>query len=133
MKTSKFSFIGLILSVIFASGLFTLVFGVFDVMAQPYSELKLHFIGINVLIIMFLSMFSGLLCSKITLPMFSAIAIITLVYTILQVVAFVMFNLYFIADQINMYVLFQIALHFIYFAIVLPLGKAGYYIAHKNI
>lgn len=133
MKTSKFSFIGLILSVLFSAGVFTLVFSVFDIMSQPYSGLKLLFIGINAFIVMILSMFCGLLCSKITLPMFSAISFVTLFYTILQFAGFIVSSLYFVSDQINLYVLFQIALHFIYFAIVLPIGTAGYHIAHKDI
>ena len=132
MKSKSFSFIGLILSCIFAGIACVLCFSVFDILSQPFFELKLLFAFVNIIIVMVLSCFSGALSNKLTMPMFIVIAVTTGIYTIIQFAGFVLFSLFFLSEQISWYVLFQLVLHLIYFAIVLPIGKAGYNLSNKS-
>ncbi len=132
MKTSKFSFIGLILSGIFAGIAFVLCFSIFDIMAQAFFELKLLFMLFNVFTVMFLACFSGFMSQKLTMPMFVAIAAVSGIYTLIQFTIFILFSLVFVDVQTGWYVLVELLLHFVYLAIVLPIGKAGYTIAHRK-
>lgn len=129
MKQGKISFIGLFLSIFFGLIVFTILFVVCNILAQPYFELKLIFTLINICIVVFLATCGGILCSKITVPMFTAISISTVIYTIIQFLSLI---IVFSLDRINFYLISQMVLLFVYFAITLPLAKTGYNIAQKN-
>ncbi len=126
MKPAKFSVIGMILSVIFGAIVYTLVFGVLSFINYPFFEIKLIFISVNVLAIMILAMFGGLIAQGITVPMFVAISFATAVYTIFQFGTYILFGTVFAGAGVSIYVLTQLIIHLVYFAVILPLGKVGY-------
>lgn len=129
MKTGKISFVGLFLSLFFGVVIFTILFLVCNITAQPFFEIKLLFAIINICIVIVLGTGAGALASKITVPMFTTVSMVTAVYTIIQ---FVILGTSFYSDSINYYVVSQLILLFVYFLVSLPIAKAGYNLANKN-
>lgn len=134
MSKRGFSFSGLLLSGLFAGIVGVLCFGIFDILSQPFFEAKIVFMAVNVLIVIIMSCFSRELAYKLTVPMFTAIAASTGIYTMIQFAGFVVFSFLGAADLnlSNWYILFQLVLHLIYFAVIIPIGKAGRSIAEKD-
>ncbi|MEE0264879.1 MAG: hypothetical protein UD936_04545 [Acutalibacteraceae bacterium] len=129
MKQGKVSLTGLFLSSFLGAIIFIILFAIFDITAQPSYELKLTFVIINVLAIVFNSTFSKLLINSITIPMYIAVTSATSIYSILQ---FVSLGLSFSDSNINFYLIFQLIILFIYFLVTIPLIKTGNNIVQKN-
>jgi len=129
MSKLKVSIIGLILSLFFSGIVLVALFVLWNLQEQPYYELKMVFAAINLLIIILFSGFSGALCNAITTPMFAGISVVSAIYTILQ---FTALGINFTKDTPKGFLLFQLILLFVYLAIVLPIGKMGYSLAHKE-
>lgn len=132
MKSSGFSIIGFILSLFVGAISMTMTFAVFDIVKQPYFETKLIFVILNTLVVMGLMMFSSGICRKITVPMFAAVCIVTALYTIAQFVLFALTCTVMFTMPAAHFALFQLLIHLVYFAIVLPLCAVGYKGAKKN-
>ena len=129
MKQGKVSLTGLFLSLFLGTIIFTILIAIFNIFSQPAYIVKLTFVILNVLLIVFISTFSKLLINKISLPMYLALAIVTSVYSVLQ---FVSLAFAFSLDTINFYLVFELILLFVYFLVSIPLIKAGITVVQKS-
>ena len=129
MSKSKISIIGIILSLFFSGIILVALFVLWDLYDQPYYALKTIFVGINLAIIVIFAGFSKFLCKAITTPMFAAISVTSGLYTVIQ---FIALGINYANDSAKGFVLFQLILLFAYLLIVLPIGKMGYALAHKE-
>lgn len=129
MSKSKISVIGIILSLFFSGIVLVALFVLWDLHDQPYYALKTMFAGINLVIIVAFAGFSKFLCKALTTPMFAAISVTSGLYTVIQ---FIVLGINFSNDSAKGFVLFQLILLFVYLLIVLPIGKMGYTLAHKE-
>ena len=132
MKPAKFSIIGFVISLFIVAIGLTAIFMVMDMFSQPFPVVKLIFIIVNMLLIMFYCSFGGLLIRKISLPMFAACSVVTFFYSCLQFAGVFVFPPVVWSIGMGGYILFQLILHLIYFVIILPLMKAGYNITKKK-
>ncbi|MBQ9545329.1 MAG: hypothetical protein IJV00_09400 [Clostridia bacterium] len=115
----KFSFIGLVLSVLYAAFSFTLLFGVFDAILFPFWALKICFFALGLIMVIFVAAFSPAIIEKITLSMFVPVLAATAVYSLIQ------FGVMWILWDAVYLLLLEIALAFVYAAVVYPLVKVG--------
>lgn len=126
MKTKGFSIIGLILSLFFSTIVVITLTLVFEILSQPIFEVKLIFSIINLVIIVVLSSFGGMLASKLTVPMFTATWLLTIMYTIIQ---FVVLGCCYYKTVFSYYLVAELITLFMYLLIALPIIKTGYNMA----
>ncbi len=129
MKQGKISLTGLFLSAFLGAIIFTILIAIFNIFSQPAYLVKLTFVILNILLIVFISTFSKLIINKISIPMYIAIAITTTIYSILQ---FTSLALAFTLSTINFYLVFQLVILFVYFLVTIPLIKAGSTLVQKT-
>ncbi len=129
MKQGKVSLTGLFLSLFLSAIIVTILFAIFNIFLQPLYLIKLTFVILNILLIVVVSTFSKLLINKISIPMYIAVVIATIIYSALQ---FISLAIAFSVSVIDFYLVFQLIILFIYFLVVIPLIKAGNTIIQKN-
>lgn len=118
----KFSIMGLFLSVFFSAICICSLFFLFDISSQPFFGVKLGFAIFNFAVIIALCSSCNQLIAAVSAPIFSGVATLAGIYTILQ---FVLFGIFFTLPVLNPFIILEMVLLFIFLAIALPLLKAG--------
>lgn len=123
----RFSFIGCFLSLFFLAVSLSFYQFVFHALTGPTLPLKLTFLLLNFLILIALASFWPLLAQRITVPMLSAVSVVTALYTVGQAILTVV-----VLPDSGLFLSLELLLLLLYFAVTLPLIKVGLTLARKN-
>lgn len=122
MRKPIFSFLGFLITFLFVALTSLALFWVWEFSNQPAFGAKLVFVVLNFIVLLGVFSFARAMLSYLSVAHFSAIAVMTLIYSLFQ---FAGLWVSYDAEQIKGFVLYQLIVLAFYFVIVLPIAAMG--------